>query len=171
MVPLGIEHRAVAVDQIAGHSRDLLVGSRVQIDDAHAALQLLVVSNPLAIGRPVIVRDLGELAAIDLHRLLIRNVHVPQPQIFVGPSQSLAVGRPHRSKLKPFVAAGDLLFFILAALFLFSRRFGRGFFVLRLVLRFRLLPQFDVSHAVLRRDVDLVFARLVGDVRDPPAIG
>ena len=95
-----IEDRAVAVGHAVGNRADLLVGQRVQIDDAVVVFRVLVVGQPLAVGRPRIILHLGVARAVDLHLLLLVDIDVPEPQVFIAPGQLLAVGRPHRRELK-----------------------------------------------------------------------
>ncbi len=46
---------------------------------------------------------------IHFNLLLVVDVRVPEAEVFVGPGQFLAVGRPRRSELETFVATGNQL--------------------------------------------------------------
>ena len=70
---------------------------------------MLVVGNPPAVGRPGIVGDLVVFPVIHFNLLLVVDVRVPEAEVFVGPGQFLAVGRPRRSELETFVATGNQL--------------------------------------------------------------
>src|SRR6185369_17563061 len=70
----------------------------------------LVIHQPLAVRRPVVIGNLAVAAGIYFHRLLLGDVGVPEIQPLVGPGDLLAIGRPCGREHEAFVAAGDLLF-------------------------------------------------------------
>src|SRR5216683_4663803 len=74
-------------------------------------LRILVVGEPLSVGRPGIIEDLSILSLIDGFLFLVVDVDIPKAAVFVGPGQLLTVGRPNGGVLETLVAAGDLLLF------------------------------------------------------------
>jgi hypothetical protein len=66
-----------------------------------------------------------------------------------------------------------LLLLVSATLLLCGRFFGGNFLIFFLILALGrgFLAQFDVTHAVLRDDVDFVFPSAIGDEGNPTAVG
>src|SRR6266853_447693 len=71
-----------------------VVSQLIQIDNGVHVVCVLVIGQPLAVRRPGIIRNLAVGRVINLNRILIADIRVPQVEVFIRPSDFLAVRRP-----------------------------------------------------------------------------
>ena len=71
---------------------------RVKIKRREVGRVVLGIGYPLAVGRPDVIVNLGDLGPVHQHRLLLLDVHIREAKLLVRIEQLLAVGRPGRRK-------------------------------------------------------------------------
>ncbi len=113
---VGIEDGIDAAVEIGGDRGDFFVGERVKINYAIAVLGGFGVDGPLAVGRPIVVGEIGVFALIDLDGLLLVDVDVEEAIRFIGVEEFFAVGRPDGLEAMHGTVGGDANFFAHAVL-------------------------------------------------------